>query len=242
MFWVGARDAPRSRARRRDRRADARGTERPRRSHRRARAHAPARQPRAGHRRGARALGLARRGLPQLHLLVTSRELLRVQGEVEYPVPPLAEPEAVDAVLCARRSSSRSDDDRRSSAAGWTTCPLAVELAAARTTRAHAGADPRAALRSPRPAQGRPRRRRPTADAARDDRVVATSCSRQRSRGSSRGSSVFAGGCTLEAAEEVADADVDTLQSLVEKSLVRHTDEPLLDAGDDPRVRRRAAR
>ena len=54
--------------------------------------------------------------------------------------------------------------------------------------------------------------------------------------------SVFSGGCTLEAAEEVAAADVDTLQSLVEKSLVRHTSEPLLDAGDDPRVRRRASR
>ena len=34
---------------------------------------------------------------------------------------------------------------------------------------------------------------------------------------------VFAGGCTLEAAEEVCDADLDTLQSLVEKSLVRRT-------------------
>jgi tetratricopeptide (TPR) repeat protein len=34
---------------------------------------------------------------------------------------------------------------------------------------------------------------------------------------------VFAGGCTLEAAEEVCDADLDTLGSLVEKSLVRHT-------------------
>jgi tetratricopeptide (TPR) repeat protein len=33
--------------------------------------------------------------------------------------------------------------------------------------------------------------------------------------------SVFSGGCTLEAAEQVADAEVDTLQSLVEKSLVR---------------------
>jgi tetratricopeptide (TPR) repeat protein len=36
--------------------------------------------------------------------------------------------------------------------------------------------------------------------------------------------SVFAGGCTLEAAEEVADADLDTLQLLVEKSLVRFAD------------------
>src|SRR5207247_1550578 len=36
---------------------------------------------------------------------------------------------------------------------------------------------------------------------------------------------VFAGGSTLEAAEAVADADIDTLQSLVDKSLLRHTDE-----------------
>ena len=37
--------------------------------------------------------------------------------------------------------------------------------------------------------------------------------------------SVFAGGCTLEAAEEVCDADLDTLQSLVEKSLLRFSNE-----------------
>jgi non-specific serine/threonine protein kinase len=36
---------------------------------------------------------------------------------------------------------------------------------------------------------------------------------------------VFRGGCTLAAAEEVAEADLDTLQSLVDKSLVRHTEE-----------------
>ncbi|MGH3137745.1 MAG: ATP-binding protein, partial [Gaiellaceae bacterium] len=35
--------------------------------------------------------------------------------------------------------------------------------------------------------------------------------------------SVFAGGCTLEAAENVCEADLDTLQSLVEKSLLRFT-------------------
>ncbi len=35
--------------------------------------------------------------------------------------------------------------------------------------------------------------------------------------------SVFSDGCTLEAAEDVCDADLDTLQSLVDKSLVRFT-------------------
>ena len=37
--------------------------------------------------------------------------------------------------------------------------------------------------------------------------------------------SVFAGGCTLEAAEEVCEADLDMLQSLVEKSLLRFSNE-----------------
>ena len=35
---------------------------------------------------------------------------------------------------------------------------------------------------------------------------------------------VFSGGCTLDAAEAVTGADLDTLQSLVDKSLVRHTE------------------
>src|SRR5581483_8478610 len=38
---------------------------------------------------------------PNLRLLVTSRELLRIQGEVEYPVLPLAEPDAVE-LFCTR--------------------------------------------------------------------------------------------------------------------------------------------
>src|SRR5262249_25860512 len=37
--------------------------------------------------------------------------------------------------------------------------------------------------------------------------------------------SVFAGGCRLEAAAKVAAAGLDTLQSLVEKSLLQHADE-----------------
>ena len=46
-----------------------------------------------------------------LRLLVTSRELLRVRGEVEFPVPPLAEPEAVSPVQ--RPGRRRGDADGR---------------------------------------------------------------------------------------------------------------------------------
>jgi hypothetical protein len=66
---------------------------------------------------------------------------------------------------------------------------------------------------------------------------------------------IFRGGCTLEAAEAVVDADLDTLQSLVDKSLVRHSDErfwmletirayaheQLAARGDDADLRRRHA-
>ena len=43
--------------------------------------------------------------------------------------------------------------------------------------------------------------------------------------------SVFAGGCELEAAEDVTKADLDMLQSLVEKNLLRHRGErfPMLE-------------
>jgi predicted ATPase len=63
--------------------------------------------------------------------LVTSRELLWVQGEVQYPVPPLAEAEAV-FLFCERAQTSASEEItelcRR-----LDNLPLAVELAAART-------------------------------------------------------------------------------------------------------------
>jgi tetratricopeptide (TPR) repeat protein len=66
---------------------------------------------------------------------------------------------------------------------------------------------------------------------------------------------VFSGGCTLDAAEDVCDADLDLLQSLVEKSLLRHRDErftmletireyaleQLEEADEDEEIRRRHA-
>jgi hypothetical protein len=61
---------------------------------------------------------------PNLHLLATSRELLRVRGEVEYPVPPLAEPEAV--TLFCERSGLDPDETTAELCRRLDNLPLAV--------------------------------------------------------------------------------------------------------------------
>jgi NB-ARC domain-containing protein len=68
---------------------------------------------------------------PNLTLLCTSRELLRVQGEVEYAVPPLASSDAVS--LFCERSHLEPSDEIAKLCARVDNLPLAVELAAART-------------------------------------------------------------------------------------------------------------
>ena len=157
---------------------------------------------------------------PNLTLLVTSRELLRVSGEVEYAVPPLAEPDAV-SLFCERSQLAPSAEiaelcDRLDS------LPLAVELAAARTkVLSPAQILERLAqrldlLKGGRDADPRQQTLRGTIEwsyelLAPEERQLFARLS------------VFSGGCTLEAAEEVAEADLDTLQSLVEKSLLRFT-------------------
>jgi predicted ATPase len=158
---------------------------------------------------------------PNLVLLVTSRELLRIRGEVEYAVPPLAESEAVE-LFCAR---ARLDADgtiaelcRR-----LDDMPLAVELAAARTSvltpaqileRVSQRLD---LLRGGRDADPRQHTLRATIEWSYE---LLTRAEQQLFARLS----VFAGGCTLEAAEEVCGADLDTLQSLVDKSLLRFTE------------------
>ena len=69
---------------------------------------------------------------PNLRLLVTSRELLRVRGEVEYPVLPLAEPEAV-GLFCAR-AGAEPDPTVHELCRALDNLPLALELAAARAS------------------------------------------------------------------------------------------------------------
>jgi non-specific serine/threonine protein kinase len=158
---------------------------------------------------------------PNLTVLCTSRELLRIQGEVEYSVPPLAAAEAVD-LFCAR-SALESSDEIADLCDQLDNLPLAVELAAARTRvlspaqiveRLGARLD---LLEGGRDADPRQRTLRATIGWSYDlldedeKRLFA-------------GLSVFSGGCTLEAAEGIAEAQLDVLQSLVEKSLVRFSD------------------
>ncbi len=159
---------------------------------------------------------------PNLHLLVTSRELLRVRGEVEYPVPPLAEPEAV--TLFCERSGLEPDETTAELCRRLDNLPLAVELAAARTgvltppqilDRLAQRLD---LLKGGRDAEARQHTLRATIEWSHD--LLADDEKQLFAR-----LSVFAGGSTLDAAEEVVEADVEALQSLVDKSLVRRTGE-----------------
>jgi class 3 adenylate cyclase/DNA polymerase III delta prime subunit len=72
------------------------------------------------------------RTCPKLRLLVTSRELLRIDGEVAYAVQVLADREAVE-LFCAR-AGLPADDTVAELCARLDNLPLALELAAARTS------------------------------------------------------------------------------------------------------------
>jgi predicted ATPase len=157
---------------------------------------------------------------PNLTLLVTSRELLRISGEVEYAVPPLASSDAVE--LFCERSGLEPSAEISELCSRLDSLPLAVELAASRTRaltvsqileRLSGRLD---LLKGGRDADPRQQTLRATIEwsyelLSEDEQQLFARLS------------VFAGGCTLEAAEEVAEADLDTLQSLVEKSLLRFT-------------------
>jgi predicted ATPase/Tfp pilus assembly protein PilF len=164
-------------------------------------------------------LGSLLESCPNLRLLVTSRELLRIRGEVDYPVPPLAQPEAIE-LFCTRSRLDRSDDIAEL-CARLDDLPLAVELAAARTNalspaeileRLSQRLD---LLKGGRDSEARQQTLRATIEWSHD--LLSVEEQRLFAR-----LAVFAGGCTLEAAETVCGADLDVLQALVDKSLLRH--------------------
>jgi predicted ATPase/class 3 adenylate cyclase len=158
---------------------------------------------------------------PNLRLLVTSRERLRVRGEWAHPVLALPEAEAVE-LFCARAGSA-PDGDTRTLCRALDCLPLAVELAAARTSvlsprmildRLSGRLD---LLRGGRDAEPRQRTLRATIEWSHDLLPGEERCLFARL-------AAFAGGCTIAAAEEVAEAGLDPLQALVDRSLIRHAD------------------
>ncbi len=161
------------------------------------------------------------RACPNLCLLVTSRELLRVEGEVVYPVPALAEPEAVE-LFCAR-ARIEPDEAVVELCSRLDNLPLALELAAARVSvLAPAQILERISQRLDLFTAGRdadPRQHTLRAAIGWSYDLLSTDEQRLFAR-----MSVFRGGCTLEAAEEVVDAGLDALQSLLDKSLLQHSE------------------
>jgi predicted ATPase/DNA-binding SARP family transcriptional activator len=161
--------------------------------------------------------------LPNLKLLVTSREPLHLAAEREYPVPPLREREAV-AFFGERARAVRpdfEDDDLVPEICRRLDClPLALELAAARVKALSTQDLARRLGRrlplltgGPRDAPERQRTLRATIEwsyelLTPESQRVFTSLA------------VFVGGCTLEAAEEVCGADLDSVVELVDKNLL----------------------
>jgi predicted ATPase/class 3 adenylate cyclase len=160
---------------------------------------------------------------PNLDVLVTSRERLRVGGEQTYPVPPLAESDGEALFLTRARAVDPgfvSSEAVRELCLRLDELPLALELAAART-----------ALFSPEQLLERLAQRLDLLKGERDAdprqqtlrATIAWSydlLSEDEQR-LFRRLAVFAGGCTYEAAEDIAAAEPDILQSLLDKSLLR---------------------
>jgi len=173
------------------------------------------------------ALGIAtlQSACPNLKLLVTSRERLHLTGEQEYAVPPLAHQEAVGFFAERARAVKH---DFESDAAVSEICnrlddiPLALELAAAQvkvlSTRQMLERGLPLSTSGPRDLPDRQRTLRTTIEWSYE---LLSDLETQLFRRLA----VFAGGFTLEAAEEIAGAELDTLQSLVEKSLLQFSNE-----------------
>jgi predicted ATPase/class 3 adenylate cyclase len=182
---------------------------------------------------------------PRLKLLVTSREPLRIAAERQYPVPPLPESEAV-MLFVERARAVRPDFELTDETAPIVAeicerldgLPLAVELAAAWSKVL------------PPPALLRRLERRLELPVSRSADVPARQSTLREAiawsydllsyeeRRLHARLSVFMGGCTVEAAERVADPDgelgIDVLEgiaSLVDRSLLREGE----DDQDEPR-------
>jgi len=165
---------------------------------------------------------------PGLELLVTSREPLHVTSEQVYPVPPFVHEEGVGFFLARARAVEpdfEADDAVPEICRRLDNLPLALEFAAARVKALSSGQIlERLERRLPLltgSARDLPERQRTLrATIAWSYELLAPEEQRLFAR-----LFVFSGGCTLDSVEEVADTDLNVLQLLVDKSLIRHTDE-----------------
>jgi predicted ATPase/class 3 adenylate cyclase/Tfp pilus assembly protein PilF len=165
---------------------------------------------------------------PKLDLLVTSREPLHLTGEQEYPVPPLVHEEGIEFFIArarAVRPDFRADEAVSAICRRLDELPLALELAGARVKALSAGQildrlEQRLPLLTGGPRDLPERQRTLRATIAWSHELLTPEERRLFAR-----LAVFSGGCTLEAAEQVTEANLDTLQSLVDKSLLRQTDD-----------------
>jgi predicted ATPase/class 3 adenylate cyclase len=165
---------------------------------------------------------------PSTAVLATSRSPLHLAGEHEYRVPPLADDEAVALFIervRAAKPSFEPDEHVGEVCRRLDNLPLAVELAAAR-----------ARILTPAQLQERLEQSLPllsggARDAPERQRTLRATIDwsydllDDEERQLFRRLAVFAGSFDLEAAEEVCEADLDILASLVEKSLLRQTAE-----------------
>jgi predicted ATPase/class 3 adenylate cyclase len=164
---------------------------------------------------------------PSVKAILSSRAPMRVSGEREYPVPELADEDAV-ALFSERAQAIKPDFSLNGDTpAVAEICrrldglPLAIELAAARSkVLSPTALLERLEQRLPVLTGGGrdvPDRQRTLRDTiAWSYELLDETEQRLFSR-----VAVFVGGFTLEAAEQVCDADLDTVTSLVEKSLIR---------------------
>jgi predicted ATPase/DNA-binding SARP family transcriptional activator len=161
---------------------------------------------------------------PRLTVLVTSRRVLHVSGEHVFALGPLPEDDAV--ALFAQRAAARDPSAEQDDVAVRAICrrvdclPLAIELAAARTATLTPRllldrlADRVTALGSgPRDA---PARQQTLADTL----AWSTDLLSEDERLTLAGLSVFSGGCSLDAAEAICGATLESVEALVDSSLL----------------------
>jgi predicted ATPase/DNA-binding SARP family transcriptional activator len=171
---------------------------------------------------------------PHLTLLVTSRAVLHLSGEHVYPVEPLQAGAAAELFRTrAREAEPRLQLGSADEAAVATICerldglPLAIELAAAhiRTltpSELVARLEPRLPLLTGGPRDLPARQQTLAATLEWSYQLLDEAVQRDLRR-----LAIFAGGCTLEAAERVVASTLDRLAALVDHNLVHRTSNEL---------------